>query len=318
MFEKYYYNAKEKKCASFFWGGCEGVVPFETVGECEKTCLPPETLRITKLQTLDDIYVEVSLEFPKAWEKPDFQVQVDGKDVNANNYSGGFTEDRRTADLFFFPGRPGVKQISVSTTIGGETIRANDTFTWSGHPFAVLLGYPGDRLLVTAPEKVRVVAANMDEVTISVNGERTNPEIFGQDARLFSFVPAWRPGLNTVSVEGKGANGNGVRKSYTFIYPRDGIRQGEAALLDFGAVGTRSGPFFSVSIEGDAIAAGASRMADSYVLDGQGWVGRETRLVRELKAVKPGQARVLIFEKPHFLEEKRLIREIPIRVTPAA
>ncbi|PKQ04713.1 MAG: hypothetical protein CVT71_02295 [Alphaproteobacteria bacterium HGW-Alphaproteobacteria-10] len=38
MFERYYYDPVSKTCKSFIWGGCEGVVPFETEEECKK-CL---------------------------------------------------------------------------------------------------------------------------------------------------------------------------------------------------------------------------------------------------------------------------------------
>ena len=31
----YYYDRDEKKCKEFFWGGCGGTVPFETLEECE-------------------------------------------------------------------------------------------------------------------------------------------------------------------------------------------------------------------------------------------------------------------------------------------
>ncbi len=32
---KYYFDKDEKKCKEFTWGGCEGVVPFETLEDCE-------------------------------------------------------------------------------------------------------------------------------------------------------------------------------------------------------------------------------------------------------------------------------------------
>ena len=32
---KYYFDKTEKKCKAFIWGGCAGVVPFETLEECE-------------------------------------------------------------------------------------------------------------------------------------------------------------------------------------------------------------------------------------------------------------------------------------------
>lgn len=38
MFERYYYDPVSRTCKPFFWGGCGGVVPFETEEECLK-CL---------------------------------------------------------------------------------------------------------------------------------------------------------------------------------------------------------------------------------------------------------------------------------------
>jgi hypothetical protein len=43
-FDAYYFDDKSHSCKLFFWGGCQGTVPFETLQECEKTCkisLPP-------------------------------------------------------------------------------------------------------------------------------------------------------------------------------------------------------------------------------------------------------------------------------------
>ena len=36
IFTKYYFDHSTKKCETFIWGGCDGVVPFETKEECEK------------------------------------------------------------------------------------------------------------------------------------------------------------------------------------------------------------------------------------------------------------------------------------------
>lgn len=38
MFTRYYYDKEEKMCKPFTWGGCAGVVPFETLEECKKGC----------------------------------------------------------------------------------------------------------------------------------------------------------------------------------------------------------------------------------------------------------------------------------------
>jgi Kunitz/Bovine pancreatic trypsin inhibitor domain len=34
---RYYYDRQDKQCKEFIWGGCGGVVPFETLEEC-KAC----------------------------------------------------------------------------------------------------------------------------------------------------------------------------------------------------------------------------------------------------------------------------------------
>lgn len=36
--EAYYFNQDSQSCDSFTWGGCGGVVPFETFAECENAC----------------------------------------------------------------------------------------------------------------------------------------------------------------------------------------------------------------------------------------------------------------------------------------
>lgn len=35
---KYYFNQDSKSCQSFIWGGCQGVVPFNKMDECENSC----------------------------------------------------------------------------------------------------------------------------------------------------------------------------------------------------------------------------------------------------------------------------------------
>ncbi|MDC0231590.1 BPTI/Kunitz domain-containing protein [Aureispira] len=37
-FIKYYYDQNTNTCKSFTWGGCDGVVPFNTLQECENAC----------------------------------------------------------------------------------------------------------------------------------------------------------------------------------------------------------------------------------------------------------------------------------------
>lgn len=35
---RYYFDSDEGVCKEFIWGGCGGVVPFETIEECKNVC----------------------------------------------------------------------------------------------------------------------------------------------------------------------------------------------------------------------------------------------------------------------------------------
>jgi Kunitz/Bovine pancreatic trypsin inhibitor domain len=38
IFRKYYYSPESGKCKEFLWGGCDGVVPFESEDACRELC----------------------------------------------------------------------------------------------------------------------------------------------------------------------------------------------------------------------------------------------------------------------------------------
>lgn len=42
IFDKYYFDTGTNKCNMFIYGGCDGVVPFETQEECDKACTVPK------------------------------------------------------------------------------------------------------------------------------------------------------------------------------------------------------------------------------------------------------------------------------------
>lgn len=67
-FERWYFDPVTSRCAGFSWGGCEGVVPFETLAECSVACESCEvqsapamptmvTVTITN-ETATPIYIE--------------------------------------------------------------------------------------------------------------------------------------------------------------------------------------------------------------------------------------------------------------------
>lgn len=38
LITKYYYDKEAKQCKPFTYGGCDGVVPFDTLEECKNGC----------------------------------------------------------------------------------------------------------------------------------------------------------------------------------------------------------------------------------------------------------------------------------------
>ena len=38
LIDGYYFDPQTGHCASFHWGGCDGVRPFKTLAECQTTC----------------------------------------------------------------------------------------------------------------------------------------------------------------------------------------------------------------------------------------------------------------------------------------
>ena len=38
VIQRYYYDQESRKCKEFIWGGCLGVVPFETMEDCKSGC----------------------------------------------------------------------------------------------------------------------------------------------------------------------------------------------------------------------------------------------------------------------------------------
>jgi len=38
-FPRFYFDQESGKCKKFIWGGCGGLVPFDTMQSCKDTCL---------------------------------------------------------------------------------------------------------------------------------------------------------------------------------------------------------------------------------------------------------------------------------------
>lgn len=315
--ERFYYDGSRKECTPFFWGGCEGAVPFETRKACEDACLPPQALRIVSVEALkDQIYALVSIEFPRAWMDPKFTVEVNGKSVRMRHRSGGFSGDRNMADILFLPGRGGKQSVTVKTVIDGRKIEAKSTLDWKPVAFLAVMGHGGEREMILAKEKLTVVTANVSDVKIFLNGKGVYARPTGEDMQIFSFEPAFRKGKNVLTVSANKLDGSIIARNFTFFDLAEGgaLEVGETAVLQYGREGSKSGPFYDVRVEGDAIVGLRDVRVYPNLIDKDGWLVSEVRLAREFRARKEGVSRVRVFVKPHFLQSMELEKEFAITV----
>ena len=104
---------------------------------------------------------------------------------------------------------------------------------------------------------------------------------------------------------------------YSFVYlPDSAITLGETLAIPYGTMGGKSGPFYSMELEGDALSPVGDGEETFYIIDPEGWAVEKSVLVKTLRADRPGRSRVKIFVKRHFLQSRELEREFDIHVTP--
>lgn len=264
----------------------------------------------------DEIYAAVSIEFPRAWTNLQFTLEVNGKPARMRQRSGGFSEDRNMADFLFIPGKTEKQSVAVKTVIDGKRVDAKSSFDWKPVPFIVVIGHTGDREIIMARERLTVAAANVTDVKMFFNGKEVHPRPSAGDIQTLSFDPAWRKGKNVLTVNADKLDGGIIAKNFTFFDLGEGgeLPPGQTAVLLYGQEGSKSGPFYDVRIEGDAIAALRDARVRRNLIDRDGWIVSEVWLARELRAQKEGMAKVRVFVKPHFLQKMELEKEFSITV----
>jgi hypothetical protein len=324
LIESYHYDPGSGTCEKFYWGGC-AAIPFRTKEECLQTCGGEKPLVIAELKAFPEKrlpYALLHLEYPRDWQKPDFTVQVNGKEVPSRLWGGGHSPDRQYATLFFFPGEGGNLKVSVQASLDGKTHEATDRFSWNVWAMAGLLDGPGRLEAVMKPRALRFWAFPADKVRALFNGRSITPKrepLSGRPVGLFSVEPEWKAGKNTLSIETTGKDGKTVAGDYSFVYlPDSAIALDETLAIPYGTMGGKSGPFYSMELEGDALSPVGDGEETYYIIDPEGWAVEKSVLVKALRADRPGRSRVKIFVKRHFLQSRELEREFDIHVFPVA
>ena len=65
-FIKYYFDQEDNICKNFIWGGCEGLVPFDTLDECQKNC--ESVLDLSNWQTYRNEEYGFEFKYLKDWK----------------------------------------------------------------------------------------------------------------------------------------------------------------------------------------------------------------------------------------------------------
>lgn len=278
---------------------------------------PSQGLKIIAVKTLkEQIYAEVFIEFPGRWTDPQITVEVNGKPVKTQRRSGGFSTDRNTAGILFAPGKPGRKTVTVKTVVDGKKTESKTPLDWRPGPFLTVLRHAGNREMIFAKEKLVLATANINDVRVLFNGNDVYARTSDGVMFLRSFMPAWKKGRNTLAVIAKGPEGNTVVKNYTFYYLGENaaLAVEETAVFLYGTGGSKSGPFYELSVEGNAVMPLKEGRVYIYMIDREGWLSGEVRLTRELKARQAGVSKIRVFVKPHFLDNMELEKEMAIKV----
>ncbi|HOW53269.1 MAG TPA: hypothetical protein PLR60_01340 [Syntrophorhabdaceae bacterium] len=278
---------------------------------------PVRGLRITGIEMLkEQVYALVSVEFPKEWPNPKFTVEVSGKPMRSRIQSGGFSTDRAVSGILFVPGKAGSKSVTVKIVADGKKAEAKTVLDWKPGPFLTILQHTGDREMIFAKEKFTLLAANINDVMVLLNGNDVYSKVSGGDMTLRSFEPVWKKGKNTLTVIAKGPGGSASARNYTFFYLGGGgaLAVDETAVLCYGREGSKSGPFYDLFVEGDTVTPGKEAAAQVYALDKEGWLASETRLTREFKGRQAGTSKIRVMVKHHFLGSMEQEREMTITV----
>lgn len=321
LFEIYYYDAQSRSCRPSFYGGCQGVVPFETLEQCQAACENPAELRILHNRGLSaSPYAVFDVEYPKDMPDVQFSVQVNGAPAEFRWLGGGSDTEKQSATLQIPLGPAGKKDIAVTAAHGGKSLDAQTSLYWQAEPVVALLDHFGENeaLLQAAPLKLFLFEAGEPEALL--NGKEIPATVeTGASAHgtVLSLSPDWAPGANTLIVRAVDKSGRQIPMEFTFVNLEHGaMSQGASAELVYGYPGSRSGPFFYVSCDSPAIVLANDREVRVDTLDAKGWFGTDHKLVISMQAAQPGSAVIRIDKKMHFTQGVEPDREIRVTVAP--
>ena len=296
---------------------------------------PPKTLVITEIvpipvdgpMHLDDagaLYYRVEAAYPQGWQdavENTFAVKVDGQPATYQATGAGFGGGAADEDFWVYLGGPGKKKVEVTLVKDGKVIGAKKEFTVA--PVAVLrvLGHYDNECLLDN-DALKLIAFGVQDAAVKVNGqpvETSRQGVKGFDGiSLITIPPSLKAGENTVEYAGSDAQGKRVSGSLALYYAAGNkMKAGDSCLFTYGKVASKSGPFYYVATDGEALAnTGGVKWETVLEQDEKGWVGAIEALGNPIRAKKPGKGVLTLSVKHNFLQPEELDKKVEIAVEP--
>jgi hypothetical protein len=262
--------------------------------------------RIASVRPVPDRpYLAVDVEYPRDAlpPEPSFTFEADGRPAPARAAGGGSDPQTITATYLVFPGAA-CRQLVARWGPGPKERTAPASPRWKAPALALLLDRLGDREALLAPADLEVQVFPPATARLLQDGSplpATRVEAPGPGERL-RVSPRWQPGLNTIRLVVEGPAGRSER-TFTFVLVQDGgLAPGDSARLVYGEVGSRSGPFYRLAVEGDALALATDGLGEVARAAGDGWIAGAQVHVATLQARAAGEATLRIARKASFLD----------------
>jgi hypothetical protein len=267
------------------------------------------------------LYYLVNTTFPRPWQEAEksFKVRVDGQDAPFTQFGASFSGGTAGADFWVYLGKPGKKKVEVSFSKDGKAVRAEREVNVSTQPEMRLLGhYSGECVLEN--EALRFFAFAIKSAALRVSGKDVkleNQPIQGFEGLSILTAPAILvPGKNSIEYSGIDLDGKHFVHTATLYYLADNkMKSGDRFLFTWGKPGTRSGPYFRLTIDGDALVMG-EKGPDVRILDQDrnGWISGGIAYSHPITAIKTGTAKLSLFETHRYLMPETLEKTIQITV----
>lgn len=286
--------------------------------------LARKTLEITEIRPLriapEPPYVVLEVAYPRGFDQPEAAIRVNGQPGVFRPASGGYSQEAQYQSFHLYLGAPGPKEIQVTLTSKGKTLTASRRFDFQSRgDILPLEHFSGEGVFSPGPWRFYVYF--LQDLRAWLNGREQpfslTPLPNLPDIRILTVSPELNRGKNVLEIRGRNSQGEERHLTFAVVYlPERTARVGEVFWFPFGKMGSKSGPFYQLQVEGNSLQSLSQEFKPCLLLKDSPWLGGENLLCQELKAVAPGEATLKIFEKPMFLLGYSLKETVTLRVIP--